>query len=86
MASPFFYTRKPKNDRPSRPLGDPIAIEKLSEVFRERYAEQMEELTHEIQFPAFGKIQIQDMALFGITDSYERVFLGCNGIIQRPNL
>jgi len=26
------------------------------------------------------------MALFGITDSYERVFLDCNGIIQQPNL
>ena len=32
-----------------------------------------------------NKIDIQDMALFGITYSYERVFLGCNGIIQRPN-
>ena len=30
-----------------------------------------------------NKIDIQDMALFGITYSYERVFLGCNGIIQR---
>lgn len=39
---PTFLELKHKNTNTPRLLGDPIAIEKLSEVFRDRYAEQME--------------------------------------------
>jgi len=65
-------------------MGDFCATVKLSEFFRDRYAVQREEFTHVNATETTAIMYLQDMALFGITDSLELVFHGCTGIIHRP--
>ena len=63
--------------------GDADATLKLFEILRGRYTEQFENWFNKSHESAKGKNNLQDLALFGITTSWERVFQGRVDIIPR---
>ena len=67
MTKPESWVRVKKHT--PRPVGDPRTAVKLSEVFRDRYTEQIETQTMKSNPARQERSHLQNMALFGITAS-----------------